>query len=141
MANAIYNSFKRDIANGSIDLDTDTIKLMLVTSDYTPNIDTNAKRSDVTNEVSGAGYTTGGAALQNKTVTINPTSDKAIFDADDVTFSVATITARGAVLYKSRGGASSADELICYLDFGSDITSTAGNFNIAFDTNGILTIG
>jgi hypothetical protein len=141
MANAIYNSFKRDIANGSIDLDTDTIKLMLVTSDYTPNIDTNTKRSDVTNEVSGAGYTTGGAALQNKTVTINPTSDKAIFDADDVTFSVATITARGAVLYKSRGGASSADELICYLDFGSDITSTAGNFNIAFDTNGILTIG
>lgn len=141
MANAIYNSFKRDIANGSIDLDTDTIKLMLVTSDYTPNIDTNTKRSDVTNEVSGAGYTTGGSALQNKTVTINTTSDKAIFDADDVTFSTASITARGAVLYKSRGGASSADELICYLDFGSDITSTAGNFNIAFDANGILTIG
>lgn len=141
MANAIYNSFKRDIANGSIDLDSDTIKLMLVTSDYTPNIDTNTKRSDVTNEVSGAGYTTGGSALQNKTVTINTTSDKAIFDADDVTFSTASITARGAVLYKSRGGASSADELICYLDFGSDITSTAGNFNIAFDANGILTIG
>jgi len=141
MANAIYNSFKRDIANGSIDLDTDAIKLMLVTSTYVPNIDTHAKRSDVTNEVVGAGYTAGGATLANKTVVANLTSDKGVFDADDVVFSTATITARGAVLYKARGGASTADELISYLDFGSDITSTAGNFNITFDVNGILTIG
>ena len=141
MANAIFNSFKRDIANGSIDLDTDTVKLMLVTATYVANIDTHAKRSDITNEVSGSGYTTGGVALANKTVTANTTTDKGVFDADDVTFSTATITARGAVLYKSRGGASSADELIAYLDFGSDITSTAGNFNIAFDATGIITLG
>lgn len=141
MANTIYNSFKRDIANGSIDLDTDTIKLMLVTSTYSPNIDTHTKRSDVTNEVSGTGYTAGGVALSNKTMVVNTTTDKGVFDADDISISTATITARGAVLYKSRGGASSADELIAYLDFGSDITSTAGNFNIAFDSTGILTIG
>lgn len=139
--NAIFNSFKRDIANGSINLGTDTIKLMLVGSGYTPNIDTHTKRSDVTSEVSGVGYTSGGVALANKTVTMNTTSDKGVFDADDVTLSTATITARGAVLYKARGGASSADELIAYLDFGSDITSTAGNFNITFDANGILTLG
>lgn len=141
MANAIFNSFKRDIQNGSIDLDTDTVKLMLVTATYTPNIDTHTKRSDVTNEVSGAGYTSGGVALANKAVTQNNTSDKGVFDADDIVISTATITARGAVLYKSRGGASSADELIAYLDFGSDITSTAGNFNIAFDATGIITLG
>jgi deoxyribose-phosphate aldolase len=141
MANAIFNSFKRDIANGSIDLDTDSIKLMLVTSTYVPNIDTHTKRSDVTNEVVGTGYTAGGVALANKTVTANNTTDKGAFDADDVVISTATLTARGAVLYKSRGGASTADELIAYLDFGADITSTAGNFSIAFDVNGILTIG
>lgn len=141
MANAIFNSFKRDIANGSINLATDAVKMMLVGSAYTPNIDTHAKRSDVTNEVSGTGYTAGGIALVNKTVTMNTTSDKGVFDADDLTISNATITARGAVLYKARGGASSADELIAYLDFGADITSTAGNFNIAFDANGIITIG
>lgn len=141
MANAIFNSFKRDIANGSINLATDAVKIMLVGSAYTPNIDTHAKRSDVTNEVSGAGYTAGGVALVNKAVTMNTTSDKGVFDADDITLSNATITARGAVLYKARGGASSADELIAYLDFGADITSTAGNFNIAFDANGIITIG
>ena len=141
MPNAIFNSFKRDIANGSINLATDAVKIMLVGSAYTPNIDTHTKRSDVTNEVSGAGYTAGGIALVNKTVTMNTTSDKGVFDADDLTISNATITARGAVLYKARGGASSADELIAYLDFGADITSTAGNFNIAFDANGIITIG
>ena len=141
MPNAIFNSFKRDIANGSINLATDAVKIMLVGSAYTPNIDTHTKRSDVTNEVSGAGYTAGGVALVNKAVTMNTTSDKGVFDADDITLSSATITARGAVLYKARGGASSADELIAYLDFGADITSTAGNFNIAFDANGIITIG
>ena len=141
MPNAIFNSFKRDIANGSINLATDAVKIMLVGSAYTPNIDTHTKRSDVTNEVSGAGYTAGGVALVNKAVTMNTTSDKGVFDADDITLSNATITARGAVLYKARGGVSSADELIAYLDFGADITSTAGNFNIAFDANGIITIG
>lgn len=140
MANVIYNSFKRDIANGSIDLDTDTIKLMLVTSTYVPNQDTHTKRSDITNEVVGTGYTAGGATLANKTVTVNNTTNLAIFDSDDVTIANATITARGAVLYKSRGGVATSDELISYLDFNSDITATGGNFVITFDANGILTI-
>ena len=141
MANAIYNSFKRDIANGSIDLDTDAIKMMLVTSTYVPNIDTHTKRSDVTNEITGTGYTAGGVALANKTVTMNTTTDKGVFDADDIVIATATITARAGVLYKSRGGAATADELIAYLDFGADITATAGNFNIAFDATGIITLG
>lgn len=51
MANAIYNSFKRDIMNGSIDLDTDTIRLMLVTSTYVPNIDTHAKKYDMNQNI------------------------------------------------------------------------------------------
>ena len=95
---------------------------------------------EVTNEVVGAGYTAGGATLANKTVTVNNTTNLAIFDADDVTIANATITARGAVLYKSRGGVATSDELISYLDFNSDITATGGNFVITFDANGILTI-
>jgi hypothetical protein len=140
MANVIYNSFKRDIAIGSIDLDTDTLKMMLVTSAYVPNQDTHTKRSDVTNEIVGTGYTAGGVTLANKTVVVNNTTNLAIFDADDITIPNATITARAGVLYKSRGGASTADELIAYLDFNSDIAATAGNFVITFDANGILTI-
>ena len=58
----------RDVMNGSIDLDTDTIKVLLVTSAYTPDQDTHTKHSDVTNEVSGTGYTAGGATLANKSL-------------------------------------------------------------------------
>jgi hypothetical protein len=140
MANVLYNSFKRDIANGSIDLDTDTIKLMLVTSTYVPNIDTHTKRSDITNEVVGVGYTAGGVTLANKTVAINNTTDKGVFDADDITIPNATITARCGVLYKSRGGVATADELIGYIDFVTDVISTGGNFTITFDVAGIITI-
>jgi len=139
MANVIYNSFKRDVFLGSVDLLNDTVKLMLVTSAYVPNIDTHAKRSDITNEVVGTGYTAGGVTLANKTVTVNNTTDRSVFDADDVTIPDATITARGAVLYKSRGGAATADELIGYLDFLVDKTSGGGNFDITFDAAGILT--
>lgn len=141
MANLIYNSFKRDTMNGAIDLDTDTIKMMLVTSTYAPNQDTHTKRSDVTNEVVGTGYTAGGVTLANKVVSVDNTGNTGVFDADDITIPTATITARGGVLYKSRGGLATADELIGYLDFGSDITSTAGNFMITFNVGGILTLG
>lgn len=140
MADVIYNSFFRDLANGSIDLDTDTFYLMLVASSYTPNSDTHAKRSDVTNEVSGTGYTAGGAALASVTLTLDNTNDQVVWDAADVTWSSSTITARGAVLYKSRGGASSADELVKYFDFGSDQSSSNGNFTIQFNASGILQV-
>lgn len=138
MANVIYNSFKRDGMGSAINLDTDTIKAMLVTSAYTPDPDAHTKRSDVTNEVTGTGYTAGGAALANKTLTADNTGNKGVFDADDLVWSTATITARAAVLYKSRGGAASADELIMYVDFGADVTSTGDDFTIAWNAAGIL---
>lgn len=140
MASAIFNSFKRDIMNGAIDLDTDTVNVMLVTSSYTPDIDAHTKRSDITNEVSGTGYSAGGSALAGKTVAVDNTDDEGVFDANDLSWATSTITARGAVLYKARGGASSADELICYIDFGSNITSTAGTFLITWAAEGILNL-
>lgn len=140
MANVIYNSFKRDLMNGSIDLDTDTIKVMLVTSSYTPDQDAHTKRSDITNEVSGTGYSAGGASLANKVVSVDNTDNEGVFDADDLTWSSSTITARGAVLYKSRGGLSSADELICYFDFSTDQVSSSGNFTIQWNSEGIINL-
>lgn len=140
MADVIFNSFKRDIMNGSLDLDSDTIKVMLVTSAYTPDQDAHTKRSDVTNEVSGTGYSAGGASLANKSVSADNTDNEGVFDADDLTWGSSTITARGAVLYKSRGGASSADELICYIDFSADKVSSGGNFTIQWNAEGILNL-
>ena len=139
MANVVYNAFKKNIMNGSIDLDSDTIKVMLVTSSYTPDQDNHDYKDDVTNEVSGTGYTAGGAALSNKSVSQDNTNDKGVFDADDVTWSSSTITARGAVLYKDTGD-DSTSPLICYFDFGSDKSSSNGDFTIQWNADGILNL-
>lgn len=133
MASLIFNSFLDDLAKGNIDLDSDSFKFMLVTSAYTADKDAHLKRSSVTNEVTGTGYTAGGAA-----VTVSLTKDTTN-DREDVTFSnpswsTATITARAGVIYKSRGGASSADELVCYIDFGADIASTGGTFAVTISS-------
>lgn len=140
MADVVYNSFKRDIMNGALDLDTDTIKVMLVTSAYAPDQDNHTKRSDVTNEVSGTGYSAGGQAIANPSVTVDNVDNEGVFDGDDVTWASSTITARGAVLYKSRGGAATADELLCYFDFGSDKSSSNGNFTISWNSEGIINL-
>lgn len=129
MASIVYNSALDDLAKGAIDFDTDTFKIMLVTSSYTPNKDTHTKRSDVTNEVSGTGYTSGGDATA-VTVTKDTANDRLDIDFGNVSWSSATLTARGGVIYKSRGGLASADELVAYLDFTSDVTSTNGTFTV-----------
>lgn len=129
MASLVYDSYMRDTAQGSIVIGTDSFKCMLVSSAYTPSKSAHAKRSDVTNEVSGTNYTAGGTAV---TLTGSLSgSDRWDVTIGSVSWANATITARGAVIYKSRGGASSADELVCYLDFGADVTSTSGTFQIS----------
>lgn len=138
MADVIYNSFFGDVVKGNIDLDTDTIKVMLVTSSYTPNIDTHTKRSDVTNEITGTGYTAGGVTLTSTVVTVDTTNDLAYFDAADAVWATATFTCRGAVMYKSRGGLASADELIKYFDFTADKSPSAAAFTLQFNASGIL---
>lgn len=141
MASGVYGNALKNIANGSIDLDSDTLKGMLLTSSYTPNYDTHDYRDDLgANEVSGTGYTAGGATLASKTLTVDTTGDELEFDAADLSWSTATITARYLVIYKSRGGASSADELICCFDFSSDQTSTAGTFLVTFNAEGLINI-
>ena len=139
MADVVYNIFKKSLMNGDIDLDTNTIKVMLVTSSYTPNADTHLDRADVTNEVTGTGYTTGGAEITSKAVTQDDTDNEGVFDGADVVWASSTITARGAVIYKSTGVAAN-DLLICYLDFGSDKTSTAGDFTIQWGAEGIVNL-
>lgn len=133
MASLIYNSAIDDMARGAIDFDTDTFKAMLVTSAYTPNKDTDLKRSAVTNEVTGTGYTAGGVASV-VTVTKDTANDKVTLQFGAVSWASSTITARGCVYYKSRGGASSADELVAYNDFGSNVSSTGGTFSITAST-------
>lgn len=134
MPSLIYNSCIDDLAKGLIDFDTDTFKVMLVTSTYTADKDTHLKRSSVTNEVGASGTYASGGATSTVTVTKDTTNDRVDITFGSVNWTSATITARAAVIYKSRGGASSADELVAYVDFGTDVTSTNGTFTVTFSS-------
>lgn len=125
-----YGLGLQKLVSGTIDLDTDTFKMMLTTSAYTPNIDTHDFRDDVTNEVSGTGYTAGGATLSGVGVTYDAGSNQVRVTWTDPTWPSSTITARTAVIYKSRGGAASADELLAYVTESADVTSTGATFTV-----------
>jgi len=133
MASIIYNSFLDDVFRGNIDCDTDTFYVLLVTSSYTEDKDVHDKRDDVTNEVSGTGYTAGGVAA-TVTVTKDTANDRIDVSLGSASWASSTITARKAVYYKRRGGAASADELVAVNDFGSDVITTAGTFTLNAST-------
>ena len=142
MANAIYNRFKQGILAGDYDLDNASVevKVALVTSAYSPDIDTHEDYADITNEVTGTGYTAGGKLLANKAVTKDTTDDEGVFDADDVSWTSSTITARGAVVYVDTG-TDSTSLLIAYFDFGEDKSSSSGTFTIQWNAEGIINVG
>ena len=137
MADVIYNAFKKNLFNGSIDLDTNTFKCMLVTSAYVPDQDAHEFRSSVTNEVVGTGYTAGGVTLTTKVISQDNTNNRAEWDFDDPVWASSTITARGAVIYKDTGNAAT-DLLVAYIDFGSDKSSSAGEFRLTINSEGFL---
>ena len=114
-----------------------TFKLALYTNSASFTATTTAYTA--TNEVSGTGYSAGGGTLTKVTPTSSGTT--ALTDFADLTFSAATITARGALIYNDTA---SGDPSVIVLDFGSDKTSTAGDFTIVFPaadaTNAIIRI-
>ena len=130
---AMCTSFKVEILNGIHAFGTtvvrgattaDTLKIALYTSSATLSASTTAYSSS--NEVSGTGY----SATGNTLVVAAPTSSgtTAFSDFNDTTWSTATITARGALIYNS----TQSNKAIAVLDFGADKTSTAGDFTIVF---------
>lgn len=139
MASLIYNVARTGLVNGDINLVTDTLKIILVSSTYTPDIDAHQFYSQITNEiVTGGGYTAGGVALTGQAVITDLSNDRAALDANDVTWASATITAaRAAVIYKDTGTPATS-KLITYIDFGADKSSSGGDFTLAWDVTGIL---
>jgi hypothetical protein len=195
-----YGNFFVHLAEKRIDFNSDAIKVALCTSAYTPDQDGHDFFNDITNEVTGTGYTAGGAALGSITwattaanswtayavstaYTVGqvrrPTTGNgflykcivagtsfsseptwpttpgdvvtetggvkwanigtsiSVWDAADPTWASSTITARGAVVYENVGSAAT-DNLCCYLDFGSNITSTAATFTVTLPIEGLV---
>ena len=125
---AMCTSFKAEILDEQHDLVADTIKIALFTSSASLGATTTAYSTS--NEVSGSGYSAGGVTLANKVVTTTGTT--AYFDADDPTWTSASFTARGALIYNSTNG----DKAIAVLDFGGDFTVSSGTFKIVFPAAG-----
>lgn len=133
-----FGLVQQSVWNKEIDWDSDTIKVMLCTSSYTPNQDTHRYKSDVTNEVTGTGYTAGGATLTSPTFTYTAGTNGMMLDAADTSWSSSTITARYAVVYDSTPGSDATRPIIAYSDFGADVSTTSGTFSIVWDSTGIL---
>lgn len=126
---AMCTSFKKALLDGEMDFSSDTtqtFKVALYTSSAT--LDASTTAYSTTNEVTGTGYTAGGNTL---TVVAPATSGTtAYLDFSNTTWSSSTITARGALIYKSGG----SNPAIAVLDFGEDKSTTAGDFTIQFPT-------
>jgi len=131
----LYGKFLENLAKKQIDLVNDSIKVMLCTSSYTPDQDAHEHKADVTNEITGPGYTAGGVALANKTVTYTGATNVLKFDADDAQWIDSTLTFRTAVIYDA-----TTNDLIGYVDYGADKSSEAGTVTIPWDAAGIFTL-
>ena len=130
MANIVPDSFKTDLLGGVFDFDSSggsTFKLALYTD--ISGFSTSTTAYTTTNEVSSSGtsYTAGGNTLTNNGVAVS--SNIAYVDFADLTFSSVTLTAVGALIYKS-----SSNEAVLVLDFGGSKTATNGDFVIQFPT-------
>jgi hypothetical protein len=135
---SFYNNATKDILDGTIDLDSDTIKVSLHASTYTPAV-THDFFDDLTNEVTGSNYTAGGATLGSTAVTTVTVND-AMYDAADTTWSAHASgfsTARYAVIYKSTG-TDSTSPLIGYIDFTTDQDNVNNDLTIKWNASGIL---
>ena len=127
ITSTLTTSFKVELLKGNHNFTNssgDTYKLALYTSSATLGATTTSFTT--TGQASGTGYSTGGGTLTN--VTPTSTGTTAVTDFSDLTFSTATITARGCMIYNS----SDSNKSVASIDFGGDKTSTAGDFTIVF---------
>lgn len=138
--NTLFDSFRKYIGDGTIDWDTDTIKLALVTSGYTFSAAHTIWGDVSANEVAnGAGYTTGGLALTTKAVTMSGANAK--YTADNALFSALTKTFRRGIVYKSGTTNGIVNALVCAIlfdDTPADIVITGVDFTTSWNANGVV---
>ena len=123
ITSSVCDSYTQEVLSGTHS-SADTYKIALYTSAATLGASTTVYSA--TNEVSGTGYTAGGATLTGFTTSLD--TGVTILDFADPSWTSATITARGALIYNS----SKTNKAVAVFDFGSDITSTNGTFSVTF---------
>lgn len=134
----IYNNAKTQMLKGAYNLDNggDALKVMLTTSSYTP-LAAHTDNTDVTNEVTGTGYTAGGEDLTGQVVAMNTVSGRAEMTADPTEWTSASFTAYRAVLYNT----TVSDELVAVMTFAANQTVSAGLFRLNHSSAGLVSVG
>ena len=129
---AVTTSFKKQLLEGAHDFRSggDTIKIALYTN--SASLDASTTAYTTSNETSGTGYSAGGQELTKVAPTSSGTT--AFIDFADETFSTATITARGALIYNTTPTHTYTNPAIVVLDFGTDISAISGDLTIQFPT-------
>lgn len=136
----VYGLAMDHFLDADIDWTADTIKAALCTA-YTVAQDTHDFWNDAeSTEITGTGYTAGGATLASPTRGYTAGTNVLMLDAADTAWTTATFSATDAVVYKDRGGATSADEAISAVDFGATESVSAGTFTLAWAATGIITL-
>ena len=132
--NYMCTSFKVELLKGQHDFTNGNDQFKIALYDNSATFTAATTDYTATNEVAASGsYSAGGGTLTNVTPTSSSTT--AFTDFDDITFTSATITARGALIYNTQtGGGSGTTDSVVVLDFGSDKSSTSGDFQIVFPT-------
>ena len=127
-------SFKQELLTGSHDFTNGNDQFKLALYDNNASFTAATTAYTTSNEVSASGsYSAGGGTLTNVTPTTSGTT--AFTDFADLTFTSATITARGALIYNTQtAGGSGTTDTVVVLDFGSDKSSTSGDFQVVFPT-------
>jgi len=129
---AVTTSFKKQLLEGAHDFRSggDTIYMALYTS--SASLDASTSAYTASGEASGTGYAAGGQELTKVAPTSSGTT--AFIDFADETWSTATITARGALIYNTTPAHTYTNPSVVVLDFGGDKTSTSGDFTVLFPT-------
>jgi len=135
----VYGLIVEKVFSGLLDVSTDTLKVALLDSGYTPDQDVDEFWSGVSaNEVTGTGYTAGGEDLATVTMAYNTSTNTLKIDCADPVWTGATITGiRYAVFYKDTGTPSTSP-LISYMDFITDQDVTTANLSIVIPVSGLL---
>lgn len=141
---AVYGPANEAINDGTIDLDDDSFRMVLVTSSYTPDQTADDTWSDIsTNEVAnGNGYATHGKAITQSTSRTNLVYT---FDCDDQTWTSSTITAAYAVIVRDAddNGALAAGDLVlayCELEDGGTVSTTSADLAVTISTSGVFSV-
>ena len=122
-------SFRQELYLGIHDLDTDVLKIALYNANADVNLDTTVYAS--TNEVTGTGYTAGGNTLTGASVNLDTSTGIVYVSFNNSTWSNASFTCRGALIYNT----SKSNKSVAVLNFGNDKTVASGTFTITFPAN------